>query len=857
MIEYKFKTIDKAAWYIYNALIHDFIHDFNNYGRMGKIQIYIQALYKDVTASVAGRGGGGNKNYNNLVGGDDDVITDVDKADTDFAAVIDEFCDDESISSDYIMNSNITDTGLKTAISNNIVIYNTLKLRPHMTRSKLALLQQMESSIKEIILVIISRINDISEISGSGGGKGPRRYNNNGGGGNRAIDNISKEVILNTIDTIIHEISDEYVKTRNENLISLFQIFLFIKNTFYQLDIQGISPLEILNNSLIAECTTFFILCNPFTAKKNIHSYSKIILNLFISKNKAKPLIPHMNSGLDVPTIIGDQYFRQSGTVYGGASGGAFTAKTYKAYVGQLADLDRYIEEYYAINIETVFAGSDHSIYALKKLYIMGDLTVTPDVIKSAYESFHEHMRPAFPIILGERWTSFTNKIDELHDRWNGASDRHKQATKKAYYDSITDFIFVKVINTYSDVKQKSEAASSASSSSSSSLSSDARYSVQRISKLVATKSLELIDLKTTTDADLKAQIDIIGEVASGSGYSSVDDKLLAYFQRTRAGRKHIKSKGLAILAITNVVTKTPGVKKQKKIRVINNAIESALNKSMGTVDYVKCPTSSVCDGMGTLANCSHKELTSAKKEYYPMDFELSDPDNSILYYGTTVLSNGNKKVVITYGCYAGGLDLTNIITLDISKAPIELQANTSFKGVINKIIEIWKSRDSVSDIDDLWGLLEFTDFFIDILKVGSKKAIGDIFQELNVVLENGGYTPTVLDISNTTTIGVMGDRPSGSRLLKLQEDAKSGTNPNVIGGYVNSNNSLVFVSDSLTVTAEAAGGGGVKRKSLKKIRKTRSTKTRSTKTRKKTRRNKKRKTRKTRRNKKRFSHKK
>lgn len=842
MVQYKFKTIDNAAWYVYNALIHDFIHDFNNYGRMGKIQKYIQALYTDVTASVAGRGGGGNKHYNNLVGGDDDVITEADKANADFGFVIDELCDDEGISADYIMNSNIgISDGIKTAISDNILRYNTLKATRYMTRSKLAVLQQMESSIKEIILLIISRINNISEIRHSGGGKGPRRYNNNGGGGNRAIDNISKEVILNTIDTIIHEISDEYVKTRNENLISLFQIFLFIKNTFYQLDIQGISPLEILNNSLITECTTFFILCNPFTAKKNIHSYSKIILNLFISKNKAKPLIPHMKSGLDVPTIIGAQNFRQPGTVYGGASGGgAFTAKTYIEHKASFADLDSYIDKYYAINIETEVAGYDRSIYALKKLYVTKDvtedLTVTPDVIKSAYESFYRTYAPAFPIILGNSWKSSTNKIDALYDRWRGASGRHKPATKKAYYDSITDFIFVKVINTYSDVKQKSEAASSASSSSSSSLSSDARYSVQRISKLVATKSLELIDLKTTTDADLNAQITIITGVAGGVGYSSVDDKLLGYFQKSRRATHNIEQK------YDKILTKA----RAGNIRVINNAVDATLNDTMGTKRFVKCPTSSVCDGMKSYGNCYGKELTSAKKEYYPMDFELSDPDNSILYYGTTVLSNGDKKVVITYGCYAGDLDLTNIITLDISKAPIELQANTSFKGVINKIIEIWKSRSSVTDIEDLWGLLEFNDFFIDILKVGSKKAIGDIFQELNVVLQNGGYSTPPRDLNSKTTIGLMGDRPSGLRVVKLLEDASRGTNPNVIGGYVADTNTLIYVSPT------AAGGGGVKRKSLKKIRKTRSTKTR-----KKTRRNKKRKTRKTRRNKKRFSHKK
>jgi hypothetical protein len=43
-IEYKFKTKDDLAFYILNAVCHDWIHDFNNYNRMGKILNVIMAL---------------------------------------------------------------------------------------------------------------------------------------------------------------------------------------------------------------------------------------------------------------------------------------------------------------------------------------------------------------------------------------------------------------------------------------------------------------------------------------------------------------------------------------------------------------------------------------------------------------------------------------------------------------------------------------------------------------------------------------------------------------------------------------------------------------------------------------------
>jgi hypothetical protein len=43
-VQYKFNTEEDFAFYILNAVGHDFIHDFNNYGRMGKILQYIMSL---------------------------------------------------------------------------------------------------------------------------------------------------------------------------------------------------------------------------------------------------------------------------------------------------------------------------------------------------------------------------------------------------------------------------------------------------------------------------------------------------------------------------------------------------------------------------------------------------------------------------------------------------------------------------------------------------------------------------------------------------------------------------------------------------------------------------------------------
>jgi hypothetical protein len=130
---------------------------------------------------------------------------------------------------------------------------------------------------------------------------------------------------------------------------------------------------------------------------------------------------------------------------------------------------------------------------------------------------------------------------------------------------------------------------------------------------------------------------------------------------------------------------------------------------------------------------------------------------------------------------------------------PIILQANYTFKSVINRIIDIWKAAPSASSGEELWIILENTDYFLSILKLGSQKAVGDIFQEINSTLKNGGYNVGT-SIDNKKTFGLMGDRPSGIRVIKLLKDVAEGANKNACGGYIatNINNNLIYISNSM-----------------------------------------------------------
>jgi hypothetical protein len=241
----------------------------------------------------------------------------------------------------------------------------------------------------------------------------------------------------------------------------------------------------------------------------------------------------------------------------------------------------------------------------------------------------------------------------------------------------------------------------------------------------------------------------------------------------------------------------------------------------------VICPTSSVCDGMGSFGSCAPPQ----NEEYYNMDFMISSPgdDENEFYEGKTTLNDKKSIVSIEYGFKFGELQLYNFLNnIDIKGNPVKLlQANYTFKGVINRILEIWKGAQGVTNIENLWALLYNDAFFLSILQVGSQKAVGDIFQEVNSTLENGGYPfnrqethdKNIRIINQKPTFGLMGDRPSGIRVIKLLKDGASGVKPNACGGYISENGSLIYSNISIPSTYDQAASkrkGGMTQKKFK-----------------------------------------
>ncbi len=160
---------------------------------------------------------------------------------------------------------------------------------------------------------------------------------------------------------------------------------------------------------------------------------------------------------------------------------------------------------------------------------------------------------------------------------------------------------------------------------------------------------------------------------------------------------------------------------------------------------------------------------------------------------------------------FSHNLQIYNFIDIKIDSQPIVLQANYVFKNLINRIIDLWKTVPG-SNIHDLWTHLYGTDYFLSILKLGSQKAVGDIFQEINSTLFNGGYNVQVQNLVNKNTYGLMGDRPSGIRVFKLLNNvgpasaSNQGKNPKASGGYVGGNTTFMYFSEVASLTKRKGG---------------------------------------------------
>lgn len=254
-----------------------------------------------------------------------------------------------------------------------------------------------------------------------------------------------------------------------------------------------------------------------------------------------------------------------------------------------------------------------------------------------------------------------------------------------------------------------------------------------------------------------------------------------------------------------------------KSVRVINNGIPADLKAIFH--DKVWCPSSSVCDSMGNFGSCAG---TKRKTEFHSMSIHITDEDE-LDYYD--VYSKIDKSTILEVVSNSFNLDFgrgdTMVIdakygNVNLNIKPEMLSANNVFKQTLTAI-EICFRESGRMSVGDLWASLESTDKFKRIITPTCWKATGDINQEFNSIVANGGYAniPENQSIRDSimnalTTLGLAGDRPSGVRmiLLALFSLNEGSLIRNFVVGYANPSSGL-YVRRTAADAAASSGTRG------------------------------------------------
>lgn len=243
---------------------------------------------------------------------------------------------------------------------------------------------------------------------------------------------------------------------------------------------------------------------------------------------------------------------------------------------------------------------------------------------------------------------------------------------------------------------------------------------------------------------------------------------------------------------------------------LINNAVSLFENKISDLKIKSFCPLSSVLDGM---ANCSPSTIVNEPQTFESgiTHFTIVGDDESLPYFDGMMEFVNKEKANISIQINNSGFESMIYQDNDISiKEQTILQAAAVFKTQAEYIIRCLSSMHetiiSDSAIKDslIWDLfLNWTGpnnekyyFTNNLIKIGNRKSLGDVFQEINGVCKNGAYIkssyksgklvyPHFSRNIDAPRIVLSHDRPSGVRIAFILTRALGDSiNPNSAGGY-------------------------------------------------------------------------
>lgn len=306
--------------------------------------------------------------------------------------------------------------------------------------------------------------------------------------------------------------------------------------------------------------------------------------------------------------------------------------------------------------------------------------------------------------------------------------------------------------------------------------------------------------------------------------------------------RNFIDNKVL-VKTLAKGVTQT-GREVHRTVNIINNALMSTIaDGSSKYVDYLAtnfdglknteagmknikfqnmCPATCVLDAMGTFGSCSNgsgsAQYTSLKK---PTQIFIETENRNFEFNMTT--RHKNNVVIVEYYVIYNEFTVTNcVIEATVSTGPVNiLSANNTFEEVL-KYIEQNAPRDRSE--------MNWTTFFSihseNIVRIISRKMIGDFGQEMTAVYPDGGYA-NMLGLAEIWGTGATdkskiilkanGDRPSFVREAELLLAEPVQTNKNTVIMYLGGTDGVVVMSNPLQVYLSVQAGGAVQTKRKKR----------------------------------------
>jgi hypothetical protein len=347
--------------------------------------------------------------------------------------------------------------------------------------------------------------------------------------------------------------------------------------------------------------------------------------------------------------------------------------------------------------------------------------------------------------------------------------------------------------------------------------------------------------IRANNDLLLKSQIDILSSIylkknvsLGKTGKGDIDEKLMKAFQSwISTGSKgagnfagnagySIGNAGNNLWSSLNVTPPT-----LTDYYYINNAVTAT---NIGIPPFF-CPLSSIMDGQSTCNN-----LNSALKmngvEYGTMDVVVRDGvigsrvgtgetmrfhirlEQSGTIASISAFLKIGDEVLINVGKLSStptNISVDPVIKVDLNSRITPLEASECLKEIINvNVNSISNSDGTFKSWDDYLNLINSPNNVTFSSKLGNnttsglrrqiisasfRKCLGDYLQELNMVVDNGGYVSnyatapvkgTRILPPNTFRLGLSNDRPSGVRILLLLLFGQGDINNNSMGGYIN-----------------------------------------------------------------------